>query len=90
MEFLFFIHIHMKKTILLAGMLLFILILSGCGEKERISELENKNYEYQREISNLKNTIEDCNNNISDARSYIGESYEDMEYALDSLEDCEY
>jgi len=80
----------MKNKLILFVLWIIAITLAGCWEQDIIDELQNENYELQQEIENLKETIDGCNNYIFDAKQYVWESYEDMEYALDSLEEYTY
>lgn len=74
---------------------MFTLVLSGCNNKEQeyisqISDLKSAISNKDQTIADLVNIIEECNNNILDSKGYIGESYDEMESALDALEECVY
>lgn len=70
----------MKKVIMFS---LLVLSLSWCSNslQTKIDNLEDYNFR-------LKQIISDCNDNIQEAKEYIWGEYEDMEYALDTLEEC--
>jgi len=65
-------------------------ILTWCTSQEQVDELQWQIYDLESEVNNLKETIDQCNSNIEDAQSYAWSDYEDMEYALESLETCYY
>jgi peptidoglycan hydrolase CwlO-like protein len=81
----------MKLTLFLIPLIL----LSSCtidwnDEKDKqIVELENQVQEKERRINDIKNTVDDCNSNISDAQGYAGETYEEMNDALENLQECD-
>lgn len=60
----------MKKVILTTILISSIILLSGCGEKERIEELEVDIADYETQVQNLKSVIEECEININEARQY--------------------
>lgn len=72
-----------------------IIFLSSCtidwnDEKDKkITELENIIQEKERKINDIKNTVDDCNSNISDSQGYAGGNYQDMNDALENLQQCE-
>ena len=82
----------MKSLTLLLIPLLF---LSSCtidwnDEKDKkITELEYKIQEKEDIIETIHTQVDDCNSNISDAQSYAGENYADMNDALENLQECE-
>lgn len=70
----------MKKYLRL--LLVFsVFFIWGCTNQKSINDLET-------EIVDLEDTIYKCNSQIENAKSYIWESYEEMEDALNSLETC--
>ncbi len=80
------------KTLLL--LFTTILLLTSC-KSERQEELESEVAALQditqtmrSKIDELESTISDCNSNINSAKIYAGDSYDNMVYALDSLEEC--
>jgi hypothetical protein len=65
--------------------------IGSFGKYEGLSAEEwfNRYDEADARVINLQDALEQANSNIEDAKYYSGESYEDMEYALDSLETVE-
>ncbi len=79
----------MKKAIFLLWLSL-LPFLSWCTSQEEVDDLNSQIYELESENNRLKETLDQCNSNIEDAQSYVWESYEDMEYALEELQTCDY
>ena len=51
--------------------------------------MEYKIQEKEDIIETIHTQVDDCNSNISDAQSYAGENYADMNDALENLQECE-
>ncbi len=66
------------KVNLLIIILISVLFIWGCTEQKDL----------EADIIDLENIIYKCNNQIEEAKSYVWESYEDMEDALNNLETC--
>ena len=79
----------------LALLLIPLLLLSSCtidwnDEKDKkITELEYQLQVKESKIDSIKSTVDDCNSNISDAQSYAGGTYVDMNNALENLQECD-
>jgi chromosome segregation ATPase len=66
--------------------ILFLWFLHSQDLGEKIEILNSRVEEYESQIEEYKSALEEANNNIEDAKSHAWESYEDMGYALESLE----
>jgi len=81
----------MKKNLLIFLLLgVCTIFLSWCTSQEEADNLKSDIAELESEVYNLKNTIEECSSSIEDAQSYAWADYEDMEYALENLQTCDY
>lgn len=55
----------------------------------QIELLREESYEFERKTRFYSDALDQANSNIEDAQSYAWESYDEMGYALDSLETVE-
>ncbi len=82
-----------KKEI---AIILIIILIAGIwiwSNHNKIAELQNQNYTLEDNIDGYSNALDEANSNIEeansiieDAKGYAWESYDDMGYALESLE----
>lgn len=75
------------------NILIFILIIAFGMLWFKYDKLKKENFNLNDEIENYNqalneanDNIEQANSNIEDAQGYAGESYDDMESALENLE----
>jgi len=68
--------------IVVIGMLWFKYDVLKKDNRRLLNEVKN----YDSALNEANDNIEQANSNIEDAQSYAGESYDDMEYALENLE----
>lgn len=80
----------MKRVLIFSLGFLMLVILSWCAKQDQIDELQWQIYDLESENNTLKETIDECNSNIEDAQSYVWWDYEDMQYALEDLQTCDY
>lgn len=80
----------MKKLLIMFFCLGILFIISWCATQSQVDQLESENYDLELRVSELEGIIDNCNYGIEDAQSYAWSDYEDMEYALESLETCYY
>jgi len=78
-----------KKIIILLIITTSVLFFSGCsiGKYSGLTaeEWANQTNSCEYKLNNYKTALDEANDNIKDAQSYVGESYEDMEWALLNL-----
>jgi hypothetical protein len=86
----------MKKTILLLLIIIITLFLTGCSTGRysgftaeewayEVSACEDELYDYRTALEEANSNIEQANRIIEDAQYFAGESYEDMEWALNNM-----
>jgi regulatory protein YycI of two-component signal transduction system YycFG len=73
-----------NKNILIIFLLLITILLWS-----KLNNLSETNDELEESVSNYEEALDQANENIEDAQSYRGGSYEDMDYALYNLETVE-
>lgn len=71
-------------------LLITTLVLSWCVSQSEYDDLSYELEDTQDQLEELQSTIDDCNDNINNAKNYEWASYEEMEYALNSLTECDY
>lgn len=80
----------MPKIVMIWFLLITTLVLSWCVSQSEYDDLSYELEDTQDQLEELQSTIDDCNDNINNAKNYEWASYEEMEYALNSLTECDY
>lgn len=90
----------MKKLIIALNLTILVLVLSACsigtvdgrtaeGWRDLYYNADYESTQCRNELVQYQDALEQANNNIDDAKGYKWNDYEDMGYALDSLDTVE-